>query len=78
MLTLTFSWSRLWTVKTIAHELGHNRGAQHDFVKQCNPGQSTNCQCSVMSYCFPTAQTYGGAVNYFSATSKNQIKATCN
>jgi len=72
------NWSRLWTVKTISHELGHNRGAQHDFVKQCAAGQSSGCQCSVMSYCFPSAQTAGGAVNYFSSTSKSQIKATCN
>jgi len=71
-------WSRLYTVKTIAHELGHNRGASHDFAKQCASNQASGCQCSVMSYCFPSSSTYGGAVNYFSSTSVGQIKATCN
>eukprot|EP01087_Luapelamoeba_hula_P023695 TRINITY_DN8774_c0_g1_i1.p1 TRINITY_DN8774_c0_g1~~TRINITY_DN8774_c0_g1_i1.p1 ORF type:complete len:382 (+),score=56.87 TRINITY_DN8774_c0_g1_i1:209-1354(+) len=68
------NWSRLWTVKTIAHELGHNRGAQHDFANQCTPSQTTNCQCSVMSYCFPSASNNpGGAINTFSATSIAQM-----
>jgi len=72
------NWSRLWTVKTIAHELGHNRGANHDFNNQCGQGQGSGCQCSVMSYCFPDASTAGGAVNYFSQTSINEIWGTCN
>jgi len=72
------NWSRLWTVKTIAHEMGHNRGATHDFGNQCASTQSSGCQCSVMSYCFPSSQTAGGAVNYFSRRSINEIRATCN
>jgi hypothetical protein len=68
------NYSRLYTVKTIAHELGHNRGSQHDFTNQCSSTLTTNCQCSVMSYCFPTASTPGGAVNRFSSTSINQMK----
>jgi len=72
------STSRLWTVKTIAHELGHNRGATHDFGSQCAPNQATDCQCSVMSFCLPTASTSGGASNYFSQKSVSEITQVCN
>jgi len=70
-------WSRLYTVKTIAHELGHNRGANHDFNSQCGANQATGCQCSIMSYCFPTASTYGGARNYWTSKSIKEIKGSC-
>jgi len=66
--------NRLWTVKIIAHELGHNRGSPHDFTSQCAAGQSASCQCSLMSYCWPTSTTAGGAVNSFSATSINSMR----
>jgi len=70
------NYSRLFTVKTIAHELGHNRGAPHDFDNQCKSGVTTNCQCSVMSYCFPTATNNPlGAKNVFSTTSINSIRS---
>jgi len=70
------NYSRLFTVKTIAHELGHNRGAPHDFTNQCASGVKTNCQCSVMSYCFPTATNNPlGAKNVFSTNSINSIKS---
>jgi hypothetical protein len=70
------SYSRLWTVKTIAHELGHNRGANHQFTNACTSTLKSNCQCSVMSYCFPAAgNNPAGAVNAFSSTSINQMKA---
>jgi len=65
----------LWTVKTIAHELGHNRGAVHDFTNMCTSSVQTNCQCSVMSYCFPSVATPGGAVNYFSQSSISTMQA---
>jgi len=70
------SFSRLWTVKTIAHELGHNRGASHYFDGACKSGVTTNCQCSVMSYCFPSSTNNPkGAVNFFATTSINQMKS---
>jgi hypothetical protein len=73
------SWSRLFTVKTLAHELGHNRGANHDFVNQCSDNNTPDCQCSVMSYCFPEEGYPGGAVNSFSQTSINEMHgAGCN
>jgi len=71
-------YSRLWTVKNIAHEIGHTRGANHDFGAQCGQYQSGGCQCSVMSYCFPNAYTAGGPVNYFSWISTYEIAVTCN
>jgi hypothetical protein len=69
--------SRLWTVKTIAHELGHNRGAPHEFGNQCSgAGSRAGCQCSVMSYCFPSARNNPkGAVNYFSSASISRMRA---
>jgi len=70
------NYSRLWTVKTIAHELGHNRGANHQFDNQCSNTVTTNCQCSLMSYCFPTATNNpGGAVNALTPTNINEMKA---
>jgi len=70
------SWSRLWTVKTIAHELGHNRGAVHEFTNQCSGSTTTGCQCSLMSYCFPSASNNPtGALNYFTSTSVATMKA---
>jgi len=69
--------SRLWTVKTIAHELGHLRGAQHYTTNQCVQGESTGCQCSVMSFCFPTSQTPGGATNALAPVSIAQIFRSC-
>jgi hypothetical protein len=70
------NFSRLWTVKTIAHELGHNRGAQHQFDNQCAGSVKTGCQCSVMSYCFPAASNNPqGATNWFSPTTVSQMKA---
>jgi hypothetical protein len=69
------SYSRLWTVKTIAHELAHNRGANHQFTDACSSVTSVNCQCSVMSYCFPAATNNpSGAVNKFSLFSINEMK----
>jgi len=69
------SYSRLWTVKTIAHELGHNRGANHQFTDACTSTLKSNCQCSVMSYCFPAATNNpNGAVNLFSSFSINEMK----
>jgi len=69
------SYSRLWTVKTIAHELGHNRGANHQFTSACSSTVKTNCQCSVMSYCFPAAgNNPSGAINAFSSFSINEMK----
>jgi hypothetical protein len=69
------NYSRLWTVKTIAHELGHNRGANHQFDNACTSTLKTNCQCSVMSYCFPSANNNpNGAVNAFSSFSINEMK----
>jgi len=60
------NYSRLWTVKTIAHEMGHNRGANHVFTDQCSSTVTTDCQCSIMSYCFPSATNNpDGAVNVF-------------
>jgi len=68
------NYSRLWTIKTIAHELGHNRGAQHQFTDACSSTLKTNCQCSEMSYCFPTATNNPlGAVNYFSSYTVDQM-----
>jgi len=74
------SYSRLFTVKTIAHELAHNRGATHQFDGACKSGVTTNCQCSVMSYCFPSASNNPkGAVNWFSDISKGEMRtAGCN
>lgn len=70
------SYSRLWTVKTIAHELAHNRGANHQFTNACTSTLKSNCQCSVMSYCFPSSSNNpNGAVNAFSSTSTNEMKA---
>eukprot|EP01087_Luapelamoeba_hula_P021493 TRINITY_DN752_c0_g1_i1.p1 TRINITY_DN752_c0_g1~~TRINITY_DN752_c0_g1_i1.p1 ORF type:complete len:354 (-),score=32.38 TRINITY_DN752_c0_g1_i1:123-1184(-) len=70
------SWSRLWTVKTIAHELGHNRGAVHVFDGQCSGSVTTGCQCSVMSYCFPSASNNPqGATNWFADSSIAAMKA---
>jgi hypothetical protein len=70
------NYSRLWTVKTIAHELGHNRGANHQFDNACTSTLKTGCQCSVMSYCFPSASNNPrGAVNFFSDFSINEMKA---
>jgi hypothetical protein len=70
------NYSRLWTVKTIAHELGHNRGANHQFDNQCSGSTTTNCQCSLMSYCFPTAKNNpGGAVNAFTDFNINEMQA---
>jgi len=69
------SYSRLWTVKTIAHELGHNRGANHQFDNACTSTLKSNCQCSVMSYCFPAANNNpNGAINAFSSFSINEMK----
>jgi hypothetical protein len=69
------SYSRLWTVKTIAHELAHNRGANHQFTNACSSTLKTGCQCSVMSYCFPAAgNNPSGAVNAFSSVSVNEMK----
>ena len=69
------SYSRLWTVKTIAHELGHNRGANHQFTNACTSTLKTNCQCSVMSYCFPAAgNNPSGAINAFSSFRINEMK----
>lgn len=69
------NFSRLWTVKTIAHELGHNRGANHQFDNACTSTVKTNCQCSVMSYCFPAASNNpAGAVNQFSSFTINEMK----
>lgn len=69
------NYSRLWTVKTIAHELGHNRGANHQFDGACTSTVKTNCQCSVMSYCFPAAGNNPlGAVNQFSSFTINEMK----
>jgi hypothetical protein len=69
------SYSRLWTVKTIAHELGHNRGASHQFTNACTSTLTTGCQCSVMSYCFPSASNNpDGAVNKFSSFTINEMK----
>jgi len=71
------NYSRLFTVKTIAHELGHNRGAVHEFDNACTSTVKTGCQCSVMSYCFPTASNNPrGAVNFFSDSSISKMKAT--
>ena len=71
------SYSRLFTVKTIAHELAHNRGAAHEFDNACSKTATTNCQCSVMSYCFPTGSNNPrGAVNFFSDTSISKMKST--
>lgn len=70
------SYSRLWTVKTIAHELAHNRGANHQFTGACTSTLKSGCQCSVMSYCFPAAgNNPAGAVNAFSSFSINEMKA---
>jgi hypothetical protein len=69
------SYSRLWTVKTIAHELGHNRGANHQFDGACSSTVTTNCQCSIMSYCFPSASNNPlGAVNVFSSFTVNEMQ----
>jgi len=69
------NYSRLWTVKTIAHELGHNRGANHQFDGACTSTVKTNCQCSIMSYCFPaTGNNPLGAVNAFSSFTINEMK----
>jgi len=69
------NYSRLWSVKTIAHELGHNRGANHQFTDACTSTLKTNCQCSVMSYCFPSASNNpNGAVNAFSSFSINEMR----
>jgi len=69
------NYSRLFTVKTIAHELAHNRGAAHEFDNACTSTVKTGCQCSVMSYCFPTASNNPrGAVNFFSTTSITKMK----
>jgi hypothetical protein len=69
------SYSRLWTVKTIAHELAHNRGANHQFDNACSSTVKAGCQCSVMSYCFPAAgNNPSGAVNAFSSFSINEMK----
>jgi len=71
------SYSRLWTVKTIAHELAHNRGANHQFDSACTSTLKSNCQCSVMSYCFPAATNNpNGAVNAFSSFSINEMKTS--
>lgn len=71
------SYSRLFTVKTIAHELGHNRGAVHEFTNACTSTLKTGCQCSVMSYCFPTASNNPrGAVNFFSDSTISKMKST--
>lgn len=70
------NYSRLWTVKTIAHEMGHNRGANHQFDNQCNGSLTKGCQCSLMSYCFPSATNNpGGAVNALTSTNINEMKA---
>eukprot|EP01087_Luapelamoeba_hula_P013686 TRINITY_DN3922_c0_g2_i1.p1 TRINITY_DN3922_c0_g2~~TRINITY_DN3922_c0_g2_i1.p1 ORF type:complete len:353 (-),score=56.71 TRINITY_DN3922_c0_g2_i1:145-1203(-) len=70
------NFSRLWTVKTIAHELAHNRGAAHVFGNQCAGSQSSGCQCSVMSYCFPSASNNPqGATNWFDATAIAAMKS---
>jgi len=70
------NYSRLWTVKTIAHELGHNRGANHQFDNACSGDLKTNCQCSLMSYCFPTATNNpSGAVNALSSATIDEMKA---
>jgi len=70
------NYSRLWTVKTIAHELGHNRGALHQFDNQCNSTMTTNCQCSLMSYCFPSSTNNpGGAVNALTSYNIGQMQA---
>jgi hypothetical protein len=68
------NFSRLYTVKTIAHELGHNRGANHQFTNQCSSTLKTGCQCSVMSYCFPTSTNNpDGAKNFFSTFTINEM-----
>lgn len=70
------NYSRLWTVKTIAHELGHNRGANHQFDNACTNTVKTNCQCSLMSYCFPSATNNPlGAVNALTSVNINEMKA---
>jgi len=70
------NFSRLFTVKIIAHELGHNRGSPHDFTGACTGAITTGCQCSVMSYCFPTATNNpNGAVNFFSTDSINSMRS---
>eukprot|EP01087_Luapelamoeba_hula_P013688 TRINITY_DN3922_c0_g3_i1.p1 TRINITY_DN3922_c0_g3~~TRINITY_DN3922_c0_g3_i1.p1 ORF type:complete len:365 (-),score=46.71 TRINITY_DN3922_c0_g3_i1:115-1209(-) len=70
------NFSRLWTVKTIAHELGHNRGAVHTFDNQCAGSTATGCQCSVMSYCFPSSTNNPqGATNWFADSTIELMKS---
>jgi hypothetical protein len=72
------NWSRLFTVKTLAHETGHNRGANHDFVNQCSSNNQPGCQCSIMSYCFPQAGYHYPEANLYSGTSLNEmVRAGC-